>query len=192
METLSYLNSMYNILFDGDSITACYDVVSNDNTLNGFPLIIKNSINCNYMNVAVSGSTSCDLLNRLKNNILNDFIPDIYIIQTGANDAWNKIKYNIEVTNEKYYENLYNILCFIKNINNNVKIIIQTIATSNKSLLLEEIVNKNNVIKKISNEFNCILINNFSLLNDKDLYDDEIHYKEHFHKIIADEIKKVI
>lgn len=189
METSSYSNLMFNILFDGDSITACYDVLTNEDTLNGFPLIIKNSINCNYKNVAVSGSTSTDLLNRLKNNILDNFIPDIYIIQTGANDAWNKIKYNIEVTNEQYYTNLVNIINFIKQLNPNVVIIIQTIVTTNKSLLLKEIKDKNDIIKKIAIQLECSLIDNFSLFSNEDIYDDEVHYKESFHERIADEIK---
>ncbi len=197
MEISSYLNSMYNILFDGDSITACYDVITNDNTLNGFPLIIKQHLKCNYKNTAVSGSTSSDLLNRLKNNILNDFIPDIYVIQTGANDAWNKIKYNIEVSDELYYNNLVNILKIIKSLNKDVKIIIQTIATTNKSLLLEEVISKNNIIKQIAKEFNCILIDNFLIANKLAsvadyFYNDEIHYKESFHELISDLIIKFI
>lgn len=185
-----------NILFDGDSITACYDVLTNKDTMYGFPLIIKEKLNCTYQNNAVSGQTSTNLVNRLNNN----FIPDYFILEIGANDAWEKVKYNKVTTDEVFYNNLIEILNKINSLNSNVKVIIQTIATSSTNELLDEIIKKNNIIKKVAVEHNLLLIDTFTYFNnllkneskENLFYDDDIHYKESSHKLISLEILKYI
>lgn len=182
-----------NILFDGDSITACYDVLTNDDTLIGFPLIIKEKLKCNYQNNAISGQTSTKLVNRLNNN----FIPDYFILEIGANDAWEKIKFNINTTSLTFKSNLIKIIEYIKSLNNNVKIIIQTIATSNNGDLLSEINKFNDIIRCLSIKYNLYLFDSYKFLknlnnNELYFYDDEIHYTNIAHKQIALELLKYI
>lgn len=184
---------MYNILFDGDSITACYDAATNTDSMIGFPLVIKNQVSCNYQNNAVSGQTSSQLVENLNNN----FIPDFYFLEIGANDAWEKIKYNKETTDEVFYNNLVQIINHIKSLNSSVKIIIQTIATSNKTSLSEEVIKKNRVIKKVAKEFNLVLFDTYSFFFQLDdnyqfFHSDEIHYKSIAHKLIANELLEYI
>lgn len=182
------------LLFNGDSITSCYNVETNEDDMCGYAKILGHAFDIDYVNKAVAGATSSDLLN----TVYGDVTPDYFILQIGANDAWNKIKNNIYVSSEQFYNNICSIIAEVKKLNSDVVVILQTIATTATAELLSEINRLNDVIRKISFESNYILIDNYDILNNSPFdneelfFDDNIHYKYRSHFIIAKTIKGVL
>ncbi len=181
------------IYFDGDSITACYDANTNKNDLLGFSVMVQNSFAHEFVNNAVPGCTSKDLLDRLKFDVKYD----VFILQIGANDAWNKIKEGVVTSNEVFHDNLNQIVMKCFDNNSDCKVILQTIATSSNTELLEEVKNKNEVIRSFVDK-NCIIVDSFEIINnsteaiDELFYPDTIHLKPKAHVLIAKQLNDLI
>ncbi len=198
------------VLFDGDSITDCFrtnniipnDFYSYENDMGlGFPHIVKNMMNAlgikdyEFKNTGVSGDTTQDLINRLDNTL--KFKPDFYILMIGINDVWRHIDSNIEVSNAKFEENYRMILSRVSKVNPNVKFLVQTISyMGTDKQFIKEVEQKNEIINKVADEYNCLIIDSNKLLT-KEIkeskltdwyYEDAVHYNSNAHMLIAQKI----
>lgn len=204
---------MAKILFDGDSITDCFrtqdiveiDFYSKEENLGfGYPIILKSMLKVlthvehTYKNNAIAGATTTSLLARIDESA--KFKPDFFVLLIGINDCFNKIKTK-QGTDDLDFENNYRtILQKMTKANPDIKIIIQTITYNEGKktdpFLVKEVEGKNEIIKKIAEEFNCMIIDINQLL-DKQIkstklidwiYEDGIHYTYNTHMFIADKI----
>lgn len=205
------------ILFDGDSITDCYktqNIIPNGlyakgaNLGVGYPMLVSNFLKINTMteyiieNHGVAGESIDDLLDRI--NKACEFNPDYYVLMIGINDLWRVVGSNKTVLNEDFENNYRKILDRIKKNNNDVKFIIQTItytqSENSNDFFIKEVVEKNNIIKKLAKEYNVMLIDSNKIILEKIketkhsdwLFDDGIHYTSHTNMLIANEIIKLI
>lgn len=205
------------ILFDGDSITDCYrthnilpnDLYANEGELGvGYPMLVSSLLKLNreenYLvnNVGVAGDRICDLLDRIDKVV--EFKPDYYVLMIGINDLWRMFETKKMVLNEDFENNYRKVLSTVKNCNNNVKFIIQTITytqcENSEPIFVKEVEEKNVIIKKLANEFNAELIdtNKIILENIKKtkltdwLFEDGVHYTAHTNMIVANKVIELI
>ncbi len=204
---------MAKILFDGDSITDCFrtqKIVDNDfyskeeNIGFGYPVILKSMLKVlthtehTYKNNAIAGATTTSLLKRIDDSA--KFKPDFFVLLIGINDCFNKVKTK-QGTDDLDFENNYReILTKMTKANPNIKIIIQTVTYNQgkktDDFLVKEVEKKNQIIMKISEEFNCMIIDTNKLLAEEIkktklidwIYEDGIHYTYNTHMFIADKI----
>ncbi len=204
---------MAKILFDGDSITDCFrtrdfvekDFYSNEDNLGfGFPIMLKSMLKVLthtehvYKNNAVAGNTTTTMLERIDESA--KFKPDFLVLLIGINDCFNKVKTK-QGTDDLDFENNYReILNRMIKDNKELRIIIQTVTYNQGDktdpFLVKEVDGKNQIIKKLADEFNCMLVDSNTLLNKKIqetnlidwIYEDGIHYTCNTHMYIADKI----
>ncbi len=204
---------MAKILFEGDSITDCFrtqnliinEFYSNEGNLGlGYPIILKGmlkvltNVDNTYLNTAVDGSTTETILKRIDADL--EFNPDYLILLIGINDYLFSMKENNKIDLAKYENNYREILNKMTAKNPNLKIILQTI-TYNKGKdtekeVLTSINAMNDIIKKIAEDYNCMVIDTHALLTKKVeetkisdwYYPDGIHLTHNTYMYIADKI----
>lgn len=109
------------IVFFGDSITDC-DRDRNDETSlgNGYVKILADKLRPIYpdkdielVNKGISGNEVCDLLARVKSDVI-DLKPDAVVIMIGINNAIHRFKYGKEVDFKKFETDLISLIKQLK------------------------------------------------------------------------------
>lgn len=204
-------------MFDGDSITDCYrthnilpnNLYAEEGCLGtGYPMLVSSILkttretNYNVQNVAVAGDRIIDLLARIDQ--VTNYKPDYYVLMIGINDLWRMFETKKMVLDEDFENNYRKVLETVKNCNNNVKFIIQTITytqeENSEPIFVTEVEKKNVIIKKLAKEYNAELIdtNKIILENIKKtklidwLFDDGVHYTAHTNMIVANKVVELI
>lgn len=117
------------ILFQGDSITA--GGRGEGNALgNGYPRHVSAlfkaqfpELNVTFINRAISGNCTIDLVNRWTEDCIN-VKPDVLSILVGINDTWRRYDQNKPTTAEEYYNNYKQLLMRVKSEVGDISIII--------------------------------------------------------------------
>lgn len=204
---------MAKILFDGDSITDCYrthNLLSNEfysgegNIGLGFPCLLKSMLKVltnadnTYLNNAIDGSTTETLLKRIDKSI--DFKANYLLLLIGINDCFFEMKSTNTVDKVRFEKNYREILTKMTKDNSSLKIIIQTISynqgDNSDQNIVKEVNLMNDIIKKIADEFNCMVVDTNALLakkvNETKLLDwfcpDGIHLTHNAYMYIADKL----
>lgn len=106
---------MKRILFQGDSITDAGRSRESDTARGlGYPTLLAAQLGYDYpgeyefINRGISGNRVCDLLARVKIDMIN-LKPDVMSILIGVNDVWHEVSRQNGVRAD-LYEDLYNLL----------------------------------------------------------------------------------
>lgn len=173
-------------IFLGDSITEYYDISKyyNDD---------------DYLNKGVSGETTEDILNRMKESVY-DYNPKRVILLIGTNDL-QKNKSTDEIS-----ENIREIVTRILKNNKNTKVYVESISPVNKEIRksgAESRTNKdikaiNSEIKKICSELDIVYINTYDELVDNEgnfeesYTEDGLHFSDKGYRKLTSLINKAI
>ena len=121
---------MKTLLFQGDSITDADRCREADEYMgSGYASMTAGKIGMNYpgqyriLNRGISGNRSCDLYARVKADIIN-LQPDILTILIGVNDTWHELAHNNGVSIERYEDLLNMLICDVKKVLPNIKIVL--------------------------------------------------------------------
>lgn len=176
-----------NYLFLGDSITDFYDL---DKYYEGLPVV----------NSGISGNTTEDILNDMKNRVYN-YNPSKVFLLIGINDLGKG------ASNEEVFSNIKNIITNIKKNKPAVKIYIESIYPINKNIDEDKIIKVkdnssiikiNDLLKEYCKEEHYTYINMYDILVDEDgnfnekYTDDGLHPNENGYEIITKELKKYL
>ena len=174
-------------MFLGDSITDFYDL---DKYYEGLPVV----------NSGISGNTSEDILNDMKNRDYN-YNPSKVFLLIGINDLGKG------ASNEEVFSNIKNIITNIKKNKPAVKIYIESIYPINKNIDEDKIIKVkdnssiikiNDLLKEYCKEEHYTYINMYDILVDEDgnfnekYTDDGLHPNENGYEIITKELKKYL
>lgn len=103
------------ILFQGDSITDCGRVRTDDGSTGyGYPAMVRGELGYRYpeeyefVNRGISGNRIVDVFARIKVDLIN-LKPDYLSILIGVNDVWHELSVKNGVSAEKY-ETVYQML----------------------------------------------------------------------------------
>ena len=118
------------VLFQGDSITdSSRHREFDEGRGHGYATMVTGALGAsepykyNFINRAISGNRSVDLLARVKSDIIN-LKPDYMSILIGVNDVWHEISYQNGLSAEKY-EKIYSMIIEeVKEALPNIKIMI--------------------------------------------------------------------
>ena len=187
-EDIEKLDKNYiNYLFLGDSITDFYDL---DKYYEGLPVV----------NSGISGNTTEDILNDMKNRVYN-YNPSKVFLLIGINDLGKG------ASNEEVFSNIKNIITNIKKNKPAVKIYIESIYPINKNIDEDKIIKVkdnssiikiNDLLKEYCKEEHYTYINMYDILVDEDgnfnekYTDDGLHPNENGYEIITKELKKYL
>ena len=187
-EDIKKLDKNYiNYLFLGDSITDFYDL---DKYYEGLPVV----------NSGISGNTTEDILNDMKNRVYN-YNPSKVFLLIGINDLGKG------ASNEEVFSNIKNIITNIKKNKPAVKIYIESIYPINKNIDEDKIIKVkdnssiikiNDLLKEYCKEEHYTYINMYDILVDEDgnfnekYTDDGLHPNENGYEIITKELKKYL
>ena len=175
-----------NYLFLGDSITDFYDL---DKYYEGLPVV----------NSGISGNTTKDILNDMKNRVYN-YNPSKVFLLIGINDLGNQKSANEIVSNIK------EIITNIKTNKPDADIYIESIFPINKKIKKglikvkdnDNVIEVNRMLKKYCNEKGYTYINIYNKLLDEDgnfseeFTDDGLHPNEKGYEIITKVLKKYL
>lgn len=109
------------IVFFGDSITDCERDRSDENSLgNGYVKILSDKLlpiypdlDIKLINKGVSGNEVCDLLARVREDVI-DLQPDAVVIMIGINNTLHKFKYGKELNFTQFEKDLVELLTRLK------------------------------------------------------------------------------
>ena len=174
-----------NYLFLGDSITDFYDL---DKYYDNFPVV----------NSGVSGNTTDDILNDMKNRVYS-YNPSKVFLLIGTND----LIYDKSI--DDIVSNIKKIIEEIKENKPQVEIYLESIYPVNKKINKDMVAARNNKdIKKINkklNEYcengNCTYIDIYNILIDGENFsqeytDDGLHPNDKGYEVITRELKKYL
>lgn len=181
------LKSEYtNYLFLGDSITDFYDL---DEYYEGLPVV----------NSGVSGNTTTDILNDMKNRVYN-YNPSKVFLLIGTND----LIHNMSV--EEIVSNIEKIISDIKIDNPQIEVYVEAIYPVNDGIDKtvvdernnEDIMEINNSLKEYCDANNCTYIDMYDKLLDdegnfsEEYTDDGLHPNDRGYEVITEELKKYL
>lgn len=175
-----------NYLFLGDSITDFYDL---DKYYEGLPVV----------NSGISGNTTKDILNDMKNRVYN-YNPSKVFLLIGINDLGN------QKSADEIVSNIKEIITNINNNKPNAEIYIESIFPINKNIdedLIKvkdnnSVIEVNKLLEKYCDEKGYTYINIYNKLLDEDgnfseeYTDDGLHPNEKGYEIITKELKKYL
>lgn len=175
-----------NYLFLGDSITDFYDL---DKYYEGLPIV----------NSGISGNTTKDILNDMKNRVYN-YNPSKVFLLIGINDLGN------QKSADEIVSNIKEIITNINNNKPNAEIYIESIFPINKNIdedLIKvkdnnSVIEVNKLLEKYCDEKGYTYINIYNKLLDEDgnfseeYTDDGLHPNEKGYEIITKELKKYL
>lgn len=175
-----------NYLFLGDSITDFYDL---DKYYKGLPIV----------NSGISGNTTKDILNDMKNRVYN-YNPSKVFLLIGINDLGN------QKSADEIVSNIKEIITNINNNKPNAEIYIESIFPINKNIdedLIKvkdnnSVIEVNKLLEKYCDEKGYTYINIYNKLLDEDgnfseeYTDDGLHPNEKGYEIITKELKKYL
>ena len=175
-----------NYLFLGDSITDYYDL---DKYYEGLPVV----------NSGISGNTTKDILNDMKNRVYN-YNPSKVFLLIGINDLGN------QKSADEIVSNIKEIITNINNNKPNAEIYIESIFPINKNIdedLIKvkdnnSVIEVNKLLEKYCDEKGYTYINIYNKLLDEDgnfseeYTDDGLHPNEKGYEIITKELKKYL
>lgn len=188
---------MSKLLFFGDSITDCHRSITNP-LGDGYVKMLDDMLEDSITNKGVSGDTTKDLINRLKEDVLDTNANTVYMM-IGINDVWQRFK--------DTYKNMW---IYPENYKNNLEEIIKTIIDSGKEVVLispfyldlnlEDKMRKltntyQEILKGVASEFTLEYIDVQAVFDDylkkedyKSLSDDKVHVNKKGNQIIAETI----
>ena len=203
---------MKTILFQGDSITDAGRSRENDHDIGtGYPLFVAAELGGKYpekfrfLNRGISGNRIVDLDARIKRDIIN-LKPDYLTILIGINDVWHEIGDRNGVDNKKFFRVYSSIIEEIKTKLPDIKIIIlepfvlEASATEDEwDIFRRETEMRAESAKAIAEKYDLLFIplqEKFDELEKKApasyWLGDGVHPTAAGHKIIADEVIKVL
>ena len=152
------------ILFHGDSLTDNLRADVTEFIGCGYTRFVSSylrgsfpELNLEFINRAVSGNRTCDLVERWDWDTIH-VKPDVCSIMIGVNDCWRKYDANDPTTAEQFEKNYRNILNKCKD--NGIKCIIiepYLLMThpEREIWLKEDLVFKQEITKKLAKEYDC-------------------------------------
>ncbi len=153
------------ILFQGDSVTDAGRDRSNPSDMGeGYPryasAMIQDSfpdIDFEFVNMGISGNRTEHLVSRLESDFV-ELRPDVVSILIGVNDVWHHYAFEfIETTDEDFERNYRTVLDAIKSRTSARILMIQPFLLENadpaKQVLCEELARKQNIVKKLADEY---------------------------------------
>lgn len=156
------------VLFQGDSITDVSRSREDDSLLgNGYPMMIRSWYFSKYpeacvtfLNRGISGNRVKDLQARLEKDFI-DLRPTWISILIGVNDCWRRYDRNDPTSAEEFEERYRDLLTKIRH-NLGAKLILcepfLLHVTPERAKWREDLDPKINVVRKLSREFNTLLV----------------------------------
>lgn len=195
------------IVFQGDSITDAGCWGDPRGLGMGYPKMVADhissfytSMNITLYNRGISGNRSIDLVNRWDRDCI-DLHPTIVTLLIGINDTWRKFDSNSPTSTEEYRSNCENIMKRTKDAG--AQLVVLEPFTIPKGVITTEwyadIDPKINALRELSRKYadayvplNGIFAK-LSIETSPDIWSgDGVHPSEAGHRIIADEILKII
>lgn len=189
------------VVFQGDSITDCGRGADSEGLGNGYVKkiaqyfsVFHTEKNVKFINKGISGNRTCDLVDRWTEDCI-DLKPDYVSILIGINDVWRRFDSNMPMSNEDFEANYRIMLNRIKTETNAEIILMEPFLVPNHDNLYdwyEDLSPKIQVVRKLSREFNAILIpldgimaSECSLVPVEKLAPDAVHPTDYGHNVIA-------
>lgn len=188
---------MLKLLFFGDSITDCHRSITNP-LGDGYVKMLDDMLEDSITNKGVSGDTTKDLINRLKEDVLDTDANTVYMM-IGINDVWQRFKdayKSMWIYPENYKRNLEEIIKTIIDSGKEVVLISPFYLDLNLEDKMRKLTNSyQEILKGVASEFALEYIDVQAVFDDylkkedyKSLSDDKVHVNEKGNQIIAETI----